>query len=166
MGKILFLLKEYLAPIFTSPDYGFKNVLIGNPKQIAQTIANGTVPVIVIEPGRQNTRTGFSGDSIYRVDNVTIRAIYATNNIDAFRDPTKPYSLTNIADELRTWLAKNKTLGTINDSFRYQSDVPGDVIEVSSSRHTEIWLRCSYAHAEQWDGAFNDQDSLAPIQSA
>jgi hypothetical protein len=163
LNPLLSLLKAYLVSEFTVSPFNFKGVWIGNRFDLATWTAQ--TPALFIETGREYESRGFAQDQVWRNYTVTIHAVVSTQDSNLYRDPDTPYSIYNVSDSIREALAQNKSLGTMDDVFRYSCFQLGDVIEEGSPNHIDRYIRCVWRRAEQWDGELNNQPSLEPVTS-
>lgn len=161
MNLLLTLLQQYLTNEFTVSPFNFKGVWLGNGYDLATWSAQ--TPALFIETGREYPSPGFAQDQQYRNYTVTIHAIIATQDSNAYRDPDLPYSIYNVSDSIREAIAQNKTLGTINDTYRYECFQLGDVVEAANANYLDRSIRCVWRREERWDGAFNNQPTLEPV---
>lgn len=161
MNKLLSLLQAYLSSEFTVSPYNFLGVWVGNGYDLATWTAQ--TPALFIETGREYDSPGFAQDQKYRNYTVTIHAVVSTQDSNLYRDPDTPYSIYNVSDSIREALAGNKTLGTINDTYRYECWQLGDTTEEGSADYLDRSIRCIWRREESWTGAFNNQSSLEPV---
>lgn len=163
MNTILNLIQNYLELNFVGSPYNFTGVWMGNGFDMASWLGSAAMPALFIETGREYSSPGFAQDQKYRNYTITIHSIVSTTDSNLYRDPNTIYSIYNVTDEIRAALADNKTLGTINDTYRYECFELGDAVEAANPSYLDRSLRCIYRREERWDGSFNNQPTLAPV---
>lgn len=165
MDTLLAALVAYLRPIFTASPYLFKHVVQYRRRDITNLIQQNSVPILVVEGARDYSSNGPMGGQRMRNYVVNIRGLRGVTNPAKLQDVDNPASMNNTMEAVRKTLAQNKSLGTENDTFRYQTDEIGEVTENDTGSYVESVLRCQFSRAEQWDGPLNDQPDLVPVTS-